>query len=296
MQTPIMKYYTPISRSIFFISLLALPSCARLGTPFRITSLPEGAPQPLEIIANLADNEKRLTSFRASGSIYVQIPEIEAIQVSRESTLTYQAPRKLNVIGRRYGMRGLELTYVHDSFLIEFPLRREFYFRTGGAAFETISSADIVREMFSPEQWDTLKGLEIRMISYEPDTQIAGLELWTMGQPPRLKRKMQVQGVPWIILEHTLFARDGSVLAQTIKRNYHEQNGIFYPTEIECSFPGEGAWMRFIMRRVDINVAIDEAIFDLEKRAKWLADEGFTPVDIFAGEGPTLEDFTSSDN
>ncbi|GEM_PF-502409 len=283
--------FLTLTGSIFMFLLAA--GCISLGTPVEQVPLPPGAPSIESVLTSLAENEAALRSFRASGTIMVQIPEIEATQISRESSLLYETPNHLNIIGRRYGTRGIELTYVDDAFILEFPTRKEYCYRKHEESFETLSSADIVREMFRPEDWTGLSGDDVRMTSFDQESQTAELEIWTPGRRSWRKRVLTVQGAPWVLLENTLFNEEGTIIANTTKKSYHEQDGIRYPTEIESTFPGEESWMRFLMRRVDINLEIDADVFDLPQRVKNLKRSDFTQVDIFAGEGPSVEELNA---
>lgn len=276
-----------------FLLTTLLSGCVSLGTPVPTLPLPPGAPAVKDILDSLAKNEAALHSFRAAGTIMVQIPEVEATQISRESSLLYQAPDRLNVIGRRYGTRGIELTYVDDAFLLEFPTKKEYCYRDREESFETLSSAEIVREMFQPERWTELSERMVRMTSFSETDQTAELELWTGGRHPWRKRVLQVQGAPWVLLSNTLFNQEGNVIAKTTKTAYHEQEGIRYPTEIESTFPGEDAWMRFLMRRVDINQEVEPSVFDLTRRMHDLDHSRYKQVDIFAGEGPSIEELNT---
>jgi len=277
--------------SMMFMVLLA--GCVRLGSPFEPVPLPPGAPSVDTILSSLAANEAALRTFRAAGTIMVQIPEIEATQISRESSLFYEAPGRLNIIGRRYGTRGIELTYVDDAFLIEFPTRKEYCLQDQAKSFETLSSADIVREMFCPEIWESINQRDVRITAFDEAEKTATVEFWITGRHPWCKRVIKVQGAPWVILENVLLNENKEVVARTFKKDYHEQEGIRYPTEIESTYPGEEAWMRFIMRRVDLNLPPDPLLFDLAEREKELKKSDFTRVDIFAGEGPSLEDLNT---
>ena len=291
--------HNPIFRSFSYavsvLTLLLVSGCVSLGTPVDRIPLPDGAPPVDAVLTSLAENEAAMRSFRASGTIMVQIPEIEATQISRESSLLYEAPNRLNIVGRRYGTRGIELTYVDDAFILEFPTRKEYCYRKNEESFETLTSADIVREMFRPENWTDLSSDAVRMTSFDQDSQTAELEIWTPGPRSWRKRVLTVQGAPWVLLENTLFTEDGAIIAHTTKAAYHEQDGIRYPTEIESTFPGEEAWMRFLMRRVDINLELDAAVFDLPKRVKNLKRSDFAQVDIFAGEGPSVEELNAEE-
>ena len=277
--------------------LLALPAillfcvgCVHLGNRLEPVPLPPGAPDAATIVKGLAENEMALTSFRATGTAVIKIPEVEATQISRESVLHFRYPNNLYVIGRRYGTRIIELTYTDDSFLLEFPTRREYCLRLAAEEFNTLTSADIVREMFTPESWSSLQENLLRLSAYDETSQTATLEIWTRDPRLRLKRILMVQGAPWVILESQLLDKDGTVIAHTVKTEYHEQEGIRYPTQIETQFPGEDAWMRFTMRNVDVNATIEDSMFDVSGKAEGLAYRGFQRVDIFAGGGPAVEE------
>ncbi len=284
------------NKNVFTLGLLAVAvcctGCVHLGDRLQPLPLPPGTPEVAEIINGIEENEKAMTSFRATGTAVIKIPEVEATQISRESVLHFRYPHNLYVIGRRYGTRIIELTYTNDSFLLEFPTRREYCLRLGAEAFNTLTSADIVREMFTPEPWAELQDNLIRISVYDEASQTATLEIWTRDPKLRLKRTLLVQGMPWVILESQLLDREGNVIAHTLKADYHEQEGIRYPTQIETSFPGEDAWMRFTMRKVDVNAPVEDSTFDVSGKADALAYRGFLRVDIFAGEGPAVEELT----
>ena len=275
---------------VLSVITLCCVGCVHLGNRLEPIPLPPGAPDEAAIVEGLAANEMAMTSFRATGTAVIKIPEVEATQISRESVLHCRYPNNLYVIGRRYGTRIIELTYTDDSFLLEFPTRREYCLRLAAEEFSTLTSADIVREMFTPESWSSLQENLLRLSAYDEASQTATLEIWTRDPKLRLKRTLLVQGAPWVILESQLLDRKGAVVAHTIKTEYHEQDGIRYPTQIETMFPGEDAWMRFTMRKVDVNTPLEDAVFDVSEKADALAYRGFQRVDIFAGEGTAVEE------
>lgn len=283
-------YHRRILLSGVIAALMCCVGCVRLGDRLERQPLPPGAPQLQEVLAGLADSEAALHSFRATGTVMIQVPEVERTQVSRESVLHYQYPDRLYIIGRRYGTRIIELVHADNAFLLEFPTRREYCYQPVEEAFDTISTADIVREMFTPEPWTSLSEHNARIIAYDAAEQTATLEIWEMGRNPWLRRVVSVQGVPWVIRESKLLDRRGDIIAYTVKEAYYEQDGVRYPTRVESAFPGESAWMRFVMRRVDVNIALERDIFDVAGRAADAARRGFRRVDIFAGEGPAIED------
>ncbi|HDP34824.1 MAG TPA: hypothetical protein ENN29_06910 [Candidatus Hydrogenedentes bacterium] len=278
---------------LVMLAICCWAGCVRLGRRLEPITLPPGAPAVSVVLDGLAANETALTSFRATGTVVLEIPEVEATQISRESTLYFRYPNQLYVIGRRYGTRVIELTYAKDAFLLEFPTRREYCLRLATESFNTLTSADIVREMFTPEPWESLPEDLARLSDYDEATQTATIEIWTRDPRLRLKRLLLAQGAPWVILESQLLDKQGRVIAHTLKNDYHEQESIRYPTRIETLFPGEDAWMRFTMRRVDVNAPVEDNAFDVIGKAEALERRGFHRVDIFAGEGPDIEDLTA---
>ncbi len=276
---------------IVLLALLSPLGCARLGARIEPLPLPQGAPAVRDVLSSLARNDAALRTFRATGTAMIKAPEVESVQVSRESVLHYRYPNQLYVIGRRYGTRFIELVHADDAFIIEFPTRREYCHRVTEERFETVTTADIVREMFRPEVWSDLSPRDTRIAAYDEATQSATIEIWAMKPVPWLRRIVVVQGAPWVVLESKRLDQNGGLIAHTIKSNYHELDQVRYPGEIECSFPGEAAWMRFVMRRVDVNIPLDEGVFDVDARAAAAARRGFTRVNIFAGEGPGVEAF-----
>ena len=285
------EVFMRIAVVIITLALLSPLGCARLGARVEPLPLPPGAPAVGDVLSGLAENDTALRTFRATGTVMIKSPEVESVQVSRESVLHYRHPNQLYVIGRRYGTRFIELVHADDAFIIEFPTRREYCHRATEERFDTLSTADIVREMFQPEAWGDLSQRHTRIASYDAATQTATIEIWEMGPTPWLRRIVVAQGAPWVVLESKRLDRNGETIAHTIKSSYHELNQVRYPGEIECSFPGEAAWMRFVMRRVDVNIPLDDTLFDVDARAAAAARRGFTRVDIFAGEGPDIEAF-----
>lgn len=276
-------------RVCFVAALLVAGGCATLGERMSGSDRVSGVPSMKEILFGLAANEAALTSFRATGTAMLQLPEVEATQVSRESVLYFQQPGDLHVVGRRYGTRFVELTYSRNAFLIEFPTRRQYCYRPAGERFSSLTSADIAREMLQPEIWRTIFPERLRLRAYDPDTQTGLLEVLRESGKQMPERVVKVQGKPWVVLENRLMDEEGTPIAITTKGEYHEMNGVRYPTWMESVFPREGAWMRFQMRNMTVNQPVDEALFDIPARVRQLQRRGFAQVDLFSENELNLE-------
>ncbi|OQB34119.1 MAG: hypothetical protein BWY07_00369 [Candidatus Hydrogenedentes bacterium ADurb.Bin170] len=276
------------------VLLVSLTGCVHLGTPFEPVELPAGAPSVRDVLASLTENEARLHNFKATGTIMVKLPEMEGIQVSRESVVSFAAPDSLYVLGRRYGTRILNLIYDKDSFLIEFPTRREYYYRPSEESLGSVTTADIVREMFQPEDWKQLNPRLIQMTAYDEEKQTATLVLWEgSGVALRHKRTLKLQGAPWVVLENILYNESGVPVARTNKSHYYNNNDLHYPTQIECTFPQEDVWMRFIMRKVETNCEIDPALFDIPAKLSDLIYKKHKQVDLFRSDITSLDDLSA---
>ena len=259
--------------------------CTTLGDRLEQQPLPAGAPGAAEILESLARNEQGLTGFRATGTVVLQSPELESTQISRESTIIYRQPLDLYVIGRKYGTRFVELTCAGPAFLIQFPTERQFYYRPLGERFETVSSADMAKEMFQPESWRDISPRQVRMLSYDAATRTASMLILDTQRGNRPRRQLVVQGTPWVVLENHLLDRSGREIAVTTKSDYYERDGVRFPKKVESLFPGEKARMSFTMRKIDLNSGTDGRLFDVEATVKDLRKRGFEQVDTLRGRG-----------
>ena len=265
---------------------MAVAGCASLGNRLEQQPLPAGAPAVAEILDSLAKNEDGLKGFRASGTVILQSPELESTQISRESTIVYRQPLDLLVIGRKYGTRFVELTCTGPAFLIQFPTERQFYYKPLGERFETVSSADMAREMFKPESWRDLSPKSVRMLSYDAATSTASMVILDAHKGNRPRRHLVVQGTPWVVLENRLLDASGREIAITTKSDYYERDGLRFPKKVESVFPGEEARMSFTMRKIDLNPETNAKLFDVEGTVRELRTRGFEQVETLRGNGP----------
>ncbi|NLV42242.1 MAG: hypothetical protein GXY15_13600 [Candidatus Hydrogenedentes bacterium] len=269
---------------LWMLPVLALAGCARLGEPLNHELLPPDAPTVGDILASLAENEAGIASFRATGTVVLQSPELESTQISRESTILYRNPLDLHVIGRKYGTRFVELTCSGEAFLIQFPTERQFYYRPAGERFQTVSTSEMAREMFQPEAWGHVSPARVRVLAYDAAAQTVDLVILDRrGGAPR--RWLRLQGSPWVVLENHLLDPDGRELAVTVKSEYYVKDGIRFPGRVESAFPGENARMSFALRKMDLNPPVEGQLFDLKRQAHDLERRGFEQVETLRNSG-----------
>ncbi len=262
---------------------MVVGGCVRLGEEYQPRDLPPGAPTPEMILQDLAANDAAIHTFRATGTFTLKSPELTATQLLRESAIHFRTPTDLLVIGRKYGKQVFRLTCVGPQFIIEFPTERQYYYRPEGERVEgvddAVSPADIAREMFLPEVWSELDPRQARITAFDPERGAAAMEVLSGGLRRRPRRRLLLEGVPWIVRRSELLDRDGRIVAVTRKDAYHEQGGVRFPTQVESVFPGQDALMRFDMRELFLNTPIDDAQFDIASRTRFVAERRYQPMD-----------------
>ena len=268
---------------LIVIVCLSLGACTRLGGHMERRALPSGAPAVETILADLAANDKATRNFRATGTFVLKSPDLASTQLLRESSIQFRPPSSLYVVGRKYASTVFRLTTAGEKFLIEMPTEKQYCYSSKGERIKgvsvDVSPSAIAKELFLPEEWTELSLKHVSITDYDPARQTATLEIATTGIRKRPHRRVMVEGTPWIVRRSELLDRDGSVLAVTTKDEYHEMDGIRFPTKVESTFPGQDALMRFEMRKVFLNTQLDEAAFDIDTHLRDVQDKGYERIE-----------------
>jgi len=258
-----------------------LVGCATTGERLSWAPVPDGAPEPADILADLAANDAAIHSFKATGQALLSSPEFAAVRKFKHSRIYFRRPADVYVEGRKVGSAVFRLRSVGREFLLEFPATRdEPYYRVGGEDFEgvdfSVSPSDIVREMFLPETWGSLRRRHVRLTGYDEASRTAELVVGPKRVP---RRRVTVMGPPWVVVRNELLDREGNVLAITESGDYTVQEGIRFPMSIDAYFPPEDTRMTLTMRTVFANPDLAESLFDIESAARELG------LDLPAGRG-----------
>ncbi len=295
MDSPAMKGWRPTGFAAFLAVVLGLVvgGCARLGEPMVRTELPPGAPAIEEVLDDLEANDAAIASFKATGKFVLKSPELATIHQLPQSTIYFQRPDRLHVIGRKYGgTTVLRLTCTGPEFLLELPTEKQFFYRPTGARFESVSfpvsPSDIAQEMFLPEEWGRLSERQVNLTAFDAALQTLSMEISSKGRKGYVRRRLLLEGKPWVVLRSELLDEAGNVVARTIKGDYRERDGLRFPAEVECSFPEEDAHMSFAMRKVFLNEAVDSAPYRIAERARYLREEGHEELEPEEGGNGTL--------
>jgi hypothetical protein len=254
------------------ISLLLLGGgCIHLGTPIERIDLPPGTPRVEDILADLAANDAKLEGFRAAGTFSLVSPDRPGMDRFRQSSIMFRRPSDLHVVGRKLALPTplFRLTCVGSEFLIEFPTEKQYYYRIEGDRFESVpfsvSPSDVADEMFFPEPWSELPPKHVRITGYDETQQTVTIEILESGFVRTwVRRRLTVQGLPWVVILSKRLDKQGNLIAVTEKSDYHELDGIRFPAKIDVDFPLEKTKMSFDMRNIQPNVPLDDEVFDIK--------------------------------
>lgn len=254
------------------LALVVLSGCvSHLGARIEHAPLPPGAPNPEEIMAELAANDSAVQSFRAKGTFTVESPDLSGAKTFRNGSISFRRPASLSVLGRNdLGMAAFRLTCVGSEFLIEFPASKdEPYYRLEGERFAdvpfSVSPSDIAREMFLPESWGELRAREYRLVAFDALKQEATIEIGPKRQP---RRRVVVRGPEWVVMRSERLDDDGNVIALCTKGDYRLFEGMRFPAAVEACFPNEATRMTFEMRTIRLNGELKDDDFDIRARAR----------------------------
>lgn len=270
-----------------FLSFLSLGgiSCARWGTAFERTTLKGNNPQLEEILNDLSKNDQSIQTLKGRGTFTLKTPQLDTIYQLHQSDISFRMPDYLYVIGRKYTATVLRMACFKDEALIELPTERQFYYQSGGEFFESsdtrVTPLDIFRETFFPEIWDKLPRSEVSLKSYDSEHQKAIIEIYNDKQHKKLLRRIEVQGIPWVLISSERYSKEGNLIAKSNRENYKvTPEGIRFPETIHCEFPQEQAFMTIKLNRCSVNVPIDDPKTTLSQQKEKLLRSGYVPVDI----------------
>ncbi len=263
--------------------------CATTGGAPAVSS--EVAPQPEvspqaeglaeRILQQLAANDAAIENFRASGKFMLKSPELQDVQVLRQSSIRFRRPAELHVVGRKYSKAVFSLTCAGEGFLIVMPTESRYFASEGATRFDglsrSVSPRDIANEMFFPEDWGKLNPKSVVLADLNDAGDRAVLHVFDSRRRDSLRRKVTVQGPRWHVVENARFDGGPEPVAVTTLGNYREEAGVWFATMIESRFPSENAYMQFDASTFAINDKIEPADFDLEAQLEEVRVKGFKP-------------------
>ncbi|MCC6491376.1 MAG: hypothetical protein IT364_28055 [Candidatus Hydrogenedentes bacterium] len=254
---------------------LACAACVRQGRQLETNPLPPDTPEISTILQDLASNDAAFQNFRAAISLTLESPKLTGIQQFDGGYVAFRKPDSLCVQGtmKPLGTIAFRLTSAGREYLIEFPTKRDderYYYQLEGEQFENVPfnvyPSDIAREMFTPEDWDSINPRHARIIAYDSTAQEATL---LIGPARRPERRIVVRGAPWVIVENERLSEDGITLALSTFADYQVVNGVRFPSKIDVTFPTESTRMTFEMRNIRVNTdQVNDTLFTINWRPK----------------------------
>ena len=258
------------------------PSPTPQPTPDAV-SVTEPAGLVEKILEDLAANDAAIHSFQASGKFMLKSPELQDVQVLRQSSIRFQRPADLHVVGRKYSKAVFKLTCAGDGFLVVLPTERSYFASSGGARFQgvsrEVSPRDIANEMFFPEDWAKLNPDTVALADLSADGAQATLHVYTSRRRAELRRTVKVQGPPWRVVETARFDGGKEPVAVTTLSNYQDAGGVGFATLIDSSFPSENAFMQFDASNYEINTELNPEDFDLDAQLDEVLADGYQEME-----------------
>jgi len=252
---------------------LAMAGCAHLGRRYEESRPASDVPSAAEILADLAQNDGAVRNLHASAVCVLRSPDLAAAE-KFVGQVDFRRPADLRILGRnQLGVLLFRLICVGSEFLMEFPKsNRPPYYRFEGEDFASVpfnvSPADIVGEMFLPEDWAVLGTNEVRLVHYNAEGSVPQATV-EIGPRKRPRRRLTVLGHPWVVAESTRLGPEGEELAVTTRKEYETIDGIRLPKWIRAVFPPENTEMVLDLRRIRPNVKMDDSLFEIN----WRPDE-----------------------
>lgn len=260
-------------------ALALISGCVGRTPPPMRGHVPAGPPEVRQILDELAAAEAALSSFRASGRCILESPELTGARKCNV-VIEFRRPADLRARGWHHatGAEVFLLVCAGEDFLLDLPMDRKRYRRVddillGDAPF-SVSPPDIVRELFSPEDWPALPDEAVTLEDYRVDADGATAVLrmesrrWFTEDGDPLARRVTVFGRPWVLTGSELLDADGLVLAGAYwpAAHYRLLDGLRFPTRMEAVFPGERTRLEFRLdrepeRNIEINPDLDDTRF-----------------------------------
>jgi len=255
--------------------VLTVLGCARPGARPDWRPAPEAAPPAETVLADIRSATEGLDSFRASGRFILRAPELEAVQLLRQSTFEYRAPASLHVIGRKYSRAVFRLTADGEAYVLEMPTEQQYFWSAGDDAG---SPAAIAREMFFEAGFEAVADAEVTVTEYDPDEGRVSLAapVWIEGRP--FTRRLTATGPPWRVEESVLENEAGEAVAITRRENYRIFEGVLLPTDISCEFPLHDTYMSFQMSTLVPHTDTPARTFDVQFALEDAQRRGFTAI------------------
>lgn len=270
--------------SVFFAITLLVQGCVTTGSPESgATDTVQDAPLIERVLADLAANDRAIENFRASGKFMLKSPELQDVQVLRQSSIRFRRPADLHVVGRKYSKAVFKLTCSGEGFLIEIPTESQYFYSDGGARFSSVSRSvsprDIANEMFFSEVWSELNPNAVVLSDLTEDGSAATLNVYESRRRSELRRTVRVVGPPWRVVENTRYDGGDQPVAITALSGHREREGAWYATAYETQFPGENAFMQFEASTFEINAEMTPGDFDLDQQLADVKQKGYQPLE-----------------
>jgi len=252
------------------LRLLVLGLACLAGLPACVTARPgaagrhlEGAPDPAEVIRDLAAQSDSVRTLRAGGTVTVTSPRSEAVERFRNATVAYRSPSDLYVVGRKgLNVLGFRLVCGHEGLLFEVPADdvREVYPAGKGRMSGGLSAEDLSGELFLADLWGRTGARDVRVVAYERAPERVTLDVRSPGGSRHTVEAVRFGQGPWV-LSRTELSRRGRPVMEVRREAYQAVEGVPVPEQVGLWFPTERLRLDFELKSIRVNAEVKEDWF-----------------------------------
>ena len=218
-----------------------------------------------EVLGGLAENNDAIGSFHIVGTFLLRSPDLRK---RWEGVVDFRRPSELRVEGRepKFNMVGFVLKCKGKECSLSLPREKKEYYSSEGLQLEggpIVVSPEIFSEMFWVAKVDSLPAGAVQMTGFDPVARSVSIEV---SDEAGQKRRLVVEGPPWLVKRNELLGQNGEPRMVTVFGEYNEFDGIWFPGQIEASFPTEQMEVTIKgMRNIRLNVPMEDSLFEFKR-------------------------------
>jgi hypothetical protein len=253
-----------------------LSGCVGLGERVAREGMPTDTDASVSEILKAISANQQFQSFRATGTFILQTPQWEAVQKLPLSSISFRRPGDFYITGRKHAAEIVRLGGTQQALLMELPRRKEFFFLEAVDKTSEQSYLTLARDLFFFGMPENITRRNVKRISERATEEGLQVVLETKKNviSKKLRWRIEITGLPWVITKRELIDSEGNVVATTIFEDYHVQDGAIFPKKMTATLPAQDASMQFDMKKIQLSPKFDEERIALINRIRFLEDKG----------------------
>jgi outer membrane lipoprotein-sorting protein len=267
-----------LKKTVLLVALLSVTvsGCVGLGERVAREGIPTDADASVTEILNAISANQQFQTFRATGTFILRTRQWEAVQKLPLSSIAFRRPGDFYITGRKHAAEIVRLGGTQKALLMELPRRKEFFFLDTVETTSELNYLTLARDLFFFGLPENITRRNVKRVSERVTEEGLQVVLETKKNviSKKLRWRIEITGLPWVITKRELLDSEGSVIATTTFEDYRVQNGVFFPKKMTATLPAQNASMRFDMKKIQLSPKFDEERIALTNRIRFLEDKG----------------------